>query len=83
MTDDGTGVSVGRRVGVAQVEEERGNVLKAPTPDPFFPDRACFSMLTRGPQRARENETTRIGSKSAAEPHERVAKESQLERESI
>jgi hypothetical protein len=27
--------------------------------------------------------TTSIGSKSAAEPHERVAKESQLQRESI
>ena len=48
---------------------------------PIPSDRACFSMLTRGPQRAREHETTHIGSKSAAEPHERMAKESQLERE--
>ena len=30
-----------------------------------------------------ETMTTSIGSKSAAEPHERVAKESQLQRESI
>ena len=92
-----TAVNTGRGRLLAGVSlQMRQQRVERPKADPFIPDRACFSVLTRGPQRARElltirsrtscrpkTMTTSIGSKSAAEPHDRAAKESQLQRESI
>ena len=90
-----TAVNTGRGRLLAGVSlQMRQQRVERPKADPFIPDRACFSVLTRGPQRARElltirsrtscrpkTMTTSIGSKSAAEPHDRAAKESQLQRE--